>query len=396
MFSPTRIRITTIPPTASHGVVFSAGPEDREVVRHEVRRDGDRDDVVEHLRPGRPERGELVERVPREGGGAAGLRVAHRPLGVGGRGGGEDDPAQQEDDRRQAERERGGDAERVVDRGADVAVGGREERRRAEDALEARLADGDGGARSETLVPRAGASVGLGRRTRLATDGACRDPRLRRLGQDPRGAAARGADGASDRLPRRPLLASRLGRGGRGGGARGAHRCGERAALDRGRQLRPRRQRPALRAGRTPSSSSTWAGCAASRASCGDSFAIAGAGARTSRRAATRASIRRFSAGSGAIRAPTVPRCSRSSPGSRRAAYACTGSAPAKSSRPSSRRCRQEDRQGQTAPGPPTWRRPLAAARDQPWIETISGMIRIATMFVILIIGLIAGPAVSL
>src|SRR5581483_1626004 len=32
----------------------------------------------------------------------------------------------------------------------------------------------------------------------------------------------------------------------------------------------------------------------------------------------------------------------------------------------------------------------------QPWIETTSGMIRIATMFAILIIGLIAGPAVSL
>src|SRR5207237_9994748 len=30
------------------------------------------------------------------------------------------------------------------------------------------------------------------------------------------------------------------------------------------------------------------------------------------------------------------------------------------------------------------------------WMETISGIIRIATMFVILIIGLIAGPAVSL
>ena len=31
-----------------------------------------------------------------------------------------------------------------------------------------------------------------------------------------------------------------------------------------------------------------------------------------------------------------------------------------------------------------------------PWIETIRGMIKIATRFVILIIGLIAGPAVSL
>ena len=37
---------------------------------------------------------------------------------------------------RQAEREGRGDAERVVDRGADVAVSGREERGRAEHALE--------------------------------------------------------------------------------------------------------------------------------------------------------------------------------------------------------------------------------------------------------------------
>src|SRR5213078_113256 len=35
-------------------------------------------------------------------------------------------------------------------------------------------------------------------------------------------------------------------------------------------------------------------------------------------------------------------------------------------------------------------------ARRQPWMETITGMIRMATMFAILIIGLIAGPAVSL
>ena len=41
---------------------------------------------------------------------------------------------------------------------------------------------------------------------------------------------------------------------------------------------------------------------------------------------------------------------------------------------------------------------PSAGASNRPyvWIETMSGMIRIATMFVILIIGLIAGPAVSL
>jgi len=39
---------------------------------------------------------------------------------------------------------------------------------------------------------------------------------------------------------------------------------------------------------------------------------------------------------------------------------------------------------------------PFGDSPSQPWIETSSGMIKIATMFVILIIGLIAGPAVSL
>ena len=33
---------------------------------------------------------------------------------------------------------------------------------------------------------------------------------------------------------------------------------------------------------------------------------------------------------------------------------------------------------------------------NRQWIDAIRGMIRIATMFAILIIGLIAGPAVSL
>ena len=45
-----------------------------DVVRHEERRDRDRDDVVEHLRPGREERHELVERVAREARRAARLR----------------------------------------------------------------------------------------------------------------------------------------------------------------------------------------------------------------------------------------------------------------------------------------------------------------------------------
>ena len=107
-----------------------------EVVRDEERRDRDGDDVVEHLRPRREERPELVERAPREARRAARLGVHRRRLGVR-RGGAEEDRAgDQEDQRRQAEREARDQAQRVVDRRADVAVGGREEGVDAQDALE--------------------------------------------------------------------------------------------------------------------------------------------------------------------------------------------------------------------------------------------------------------------
>ena len=49
---------------------------------------------------------------------------------------------------------------------------------------------------------------------------------------------------------------------------------------------------------------------------------------------------------------------------------------------------------GPAAAGPQSARRPVRGR--QPWIEAMMGMIRIATMLAILIIGLIAGPAVSL
>ena len=118
------------------GVRVQRLPEDREVVRDEERRDGDGDDVDEHLRPARDEADELVERVPREARGAARLGVARGALGVGRGGRREDDAGDDEDERRQAERVERREPERVVDRGADVAVGGREERGRAEGALE--------------------------------------------------------------------------------------------------------------------------------------------------------------------------------------------------------------------------------------------------------------------
>ena len=114
-------------------------PEDRQVVRDEERRDGDRDDVVEHLRPRRPERRELVEGVAREARRAARFRIPDRPLGIRGRRRREEDAGDDEDERRQPEGEECGDAEGVVDRRSDVSVRRREKRVRSEDALEVLL-----------------------------------------------------------------------------------------------------------------------------------------------------------------------------------------------------------------------------------------------------------------
>ena len=75
-----------------------------DVVRHEERRDGDRADVGEHLRPGGEERPELVERAPGERGRAARLRVHRGRLGVGRRRAEEEEPGDHEDHRREAER----------------------------------------------------------------------------------------------------------------------------------------------------------------------------------------------------------------------------------------------------------------------------------------------------
>ena len=106
------------------------------VVGREERRDGDRDDVVEHLRPGREERPQLVERAPREQRRAARLGVHRGRLGVRRGGAVEQRAGDEEDERRQAGGERGDEPERVVDRRADVAVGGREQRVDPEHALQ--------------------------------------------------------------------------------------------------------------------------------------------------------------------------------------------------------------------------------------------------------------------
>ena len=117
-------------------------PEHRQVVRHEEGRDRGRDDVVEHLAPAGDEADHLVEGVAGEARRPPGLRVHHRRLDVGGGGEGEDQPGDQERDRGQAEREARHHPERVVDRRADVPVGGREQRPDAVHAAQ-RLFPGD-------------------------------------------------------------------------------------------------------------------------------------------------------------------------------------------------------------------------------------------------------------
>ena len=124
----------------SAGPVAERLPEDGQVVRDEEGRDRRGDDVGEHLRPAGEEGGELVERVAGEARGAAGLGVEDGRLDVGGGGEGEDHPGDHEGHRRQPERVERDQAERVVDRRADVPVGGREQRARAVDASQRRLA----------------------------------------------------------------------------------------------------------------------------------------------------------------------------------------------------------------------------------------------------------------
>ena len=119
--------ISTAPPITSPGAVPERTPEDGQVVRDEEGRDRDRDDVIEHLPPGGDEADHLVEGVAGEARGPARLGVHHGRLGVGGGGEHEDQPGDDEGDRGQPEGEGGGHPERVVDRGADVAVGGGEQ-----------------------------------------------------------------------------------------------------------------------------------------------------------------------------------------------------------------------------------------------------------------------------
>ena len=127
MFSAASSTIVTMPPMMSPGLCEQCGEERAQVVRHEERRDRDRDDVVEPQRPAREERDDVVEGVARERRGAARFGEHRGALGVGLGRQREQAAGEQEHQRREAERVRGDETERVVDRGADVAVGGGEQ-----------------------------------------------------------------------------------------------------------------------------------------------------------------------------------------------------------------------------------------------------------------------------
>ena len=105
--------------------------ERAQVVRHEERRDGDRDDVVEAQRPAGEERDDVVEGVTRERGGAARFGEHRGPLGVGLGREHEQAAGEQEHQRGEPESVSGDQAQRVVDGGTDVAVGRREQPRDA-------------------------------------------------------------------------------------------------------------------------------------------------------------------------------------------------------------------------------------------------------------------------
>ena len=109
----------------------------REVMRQKERRERDHDQVVEEERPAGEEAGEVVERPANEGRGAARLRDRRGALCVRERNDQEEGAHEREHLGGEPQRVQGDDPEGDVDRGGDLAVRDREERRGVEDALKA-------------------------------------------------------------------------------------------------------------------------------------------------------------------------------------------------------------------------------------------------------------------
>ena len=108
-----------------------------DVVRDEEGGERHHDEEVEEEHPAGHEAGQIVERTSNEGRSASRLRQGGRAFCIGQRHEDEDAARDEQDERRQAERRAGHDAERDVQRGCDLAVRDREERRRVEHPLEA-------------------------------------------------------------------------------------------------------------------------------------------------------------------------------------------------------------------------------------------------------------------
>ncbi len=123
-------------PDGIEGVLPEDRPEHRKVLGNEQGRDGDGRRVDEHLPPSDPEARELVEGPAHEARRATRLWQRGCRLGVGPCRHHEQEASQDEDERCGSQRRSGDDTQRVVDRGADVAVPRAEERRHAKYLIE--------------------------------------------------------------------------------------------------------------------------------------------------------------------------------------------------------------------------------------------------------------------
>jgi len=109
--------------------IAEVGRDRLQIVGNRDRRQSDHDQVVDQDRPSGDEGDQLVERIAREGRGAAALAEHRGALQVGERGEHEEQAGDQEDHRRETESAVGDDPEREVDREANRRVDDREQPR---------------------------------------------------------------------------------------------------------------------------------------------------------------------------------------------------------------------------------------------------------------------------
>ena len=146
--------------------------------------DGDGGGVVEELHPAHQESNRLVEGAAREARGATRMGHGGGALRVVEGGGDEDGAGQDQGQRRQAQCKGRRDAQRVVDRGADVAVAGAEERAHAQRARQLGATSHDHPIVAGSAPPLQRLLLAHGPLTKAAPGGSGRSPgrRSRRRG----------------------------------------------------------------------------------------------------------------------------------------------------------------------------------------------------------------------